>query len=188
MIISFTGAQSTGKSTLLNKCKEEFGDKFEYFPEITRQLKHTCKVNINENGDNLTQFLILAKHIENTLIAEATEKPCIFDRCILDGLIYTMYLHFDKNKVDELTLGLAIKIFNEYISRVNIIFYTDPKDVPLVRDGERSTDVLFRDRIINIFEWAIKEYNLKNVVRLSGSVEERMETIRETLKSKGIKL
>ena len=188
MIISFTGAQSTGKSTLLNKCKEEFGDKFEYFPEITRQLRHTCKVNINEKGDNLTQFLIIAKHIENTLIAQAAEKPSIFDRCILDGLVYTMYLHFEKNQVDELTLGLAIKVFNEYIRKVDVIFYTDPKDVPLVKDGERSVDIMFRDKIVNFFEWAIQEYKIDNVVKLSGSVEQRMKTIKETLKNKGINL
>ena len=85
MIISFTGAQSTGKSTLLDKCKEEFGDKFVYFPEITRQIKSECGVAINEAGDNTTQILIVSEHIKNIL--KASKQDSILDRCILDGLV-----------------------------------------------------------------------------------------------------
>ena len=99
-----------------------------------------------------------------------------------------MYLHFDKKQVDELTLAFSIKIFNELIDKVDVIFYTDPKDVLLVDDGERSIDVNFRNRIIEIFEWVIKEYKVKNVVKLSGTVEERMNKIKQTLKNKGINL
>lgn len=186
MIISFTGAQSTGKSTLLNLCKEEFGDKFVYFPEITRQIRTECGVTINEAGNNITQTLIVAEHIKNML--KASQRDSILDRCILDGLVYTLYLHFDKKIVDEFTFALSIKIFNEFIDKVDVIFYTDPKDVPLVNDGERSVDVEFRNRIIEIFDWVIKEYKVKNVVKLSGTVEERMNTIKQTLKNKGINL
>jgi len=186
MIISFTGAQSTGKSTLLTNCMEEFGDKFIYFPEITRQLRSECGVAINEAGDSTTQNLITAEHIKNML--KASRQDTILDRCILDGLVYTMYLHFDKKQVDELTLAFSIKIFNELIDKVDVIFYTDPKDVLLVDDGERSIDVNFRNKIIEIFEWVIKEYKIKNVVKLSGTVEERMHTIKNTLLQKGINL
>lgn len=186
MIISFTGAQSTGKSTLLNNCVEEFGDKFVYFPEITRQLKAECGVLINEAGDSTTQNLITAEHIKNML--KASKGNTILDRCILDGLVYTMYLHFEKMQVDEFTFAFAIKTFNELIDKVDVIFYTDPKDVLLVDDGERSVNVNFRNKIIEIFDWVIKEYDVKNIVRLSGTVEQRMETIRKTLKNKGINL
>ena len=136
MIISFSGAQSTGKSTLLDKCKEEFGDKFVYFPEITRQIKSECGVAINEAGDNTTQILIVSEHIKNML--KASKQDSILDRCILDGLVYTMYLHFDQNKVDELVMALAIKVFIDQIDKVDVIFYPDPDDVQLVDDGERS--------------------------------------------------
>lgn len=186
MIISFTGAQSTGKSTLLNNCMEEFGDKFVYFPEITRQIKAECGVAINEAGDSITQNIITAEHIKNML--KASKCDTILDRCILDGLVYTMYLHFDKKQVDEFSLAFAIKTFNEFIDKVDVIFYTDPKDVPLVDDGERSVNGEFRKKIIEIFEWVIDEYKVKNIVKLSGTVEQRMDTIRKTLKNKGINL
>ena len=186
MIISFTGAQSTGKSTLLNKCKEEFGDKFVYFPEITRQLKSELDLAINEAGDNTTQILVVTEHIKNML--KASKQNSILDRCILDGLVYTLYLHFKEKKVDEFVMGFAMKIFSENIQKVDVIFYTDPKDVGLIYDGERSVNKNFRDEIINIFEWVIKEYDVKNIVKLSGTIEQRMEKIKETLKNKGIEL
>ena len=98
MIISFTGAQSTGKSTLLNFCKEEFGDKFVYFPEITRQIRAECGVTINEAGNNVTQTLIVAEHIKNML--KASQRDSILDRCILDGMVRVKYL--DSSDIESL--------------------------------------------------------------------------------------
>lgn len=187
MIISFTGAQSTGKSTLLNKCKEEFGNKFEYFPEITRQIKTSLGVNINELGDSITQYLIMSKHIFNMLIAKQHEHV-ILDRCVLDGLVYTRWLH-QKRKVSSEVIDCAYDIFNHLIYDVDVIFYTNPADVKLVDDGERSVSISFRNEIIDLFELYIDRYISDNkVVKLSGTVDERMYTIKETLKMKGLSL
>jgi hypothetical protein len=68
-----------------------------------------------------------------------------------------------------------------------VIFYTSPDDVKLIDDGERSANAEFRDDIIKLFENYIKEYNLK-VVRLSGTVEERLQTIKDTLSKKGLEI
>lgn len=185
MIISFTGAQSTGKSTLLNKCKEEFGNKFEYFPEITRQIKNNLGVDINELGTNLTQYLIMCKHIENTLIAKQHEHV-ILDRCVLDGLVYTRWLH-QKHKISNEVYGCAYDIFNQLIHNIDVIFYTNPHDVRLVDDGERSTSISFRNEIIQLFELYIDRYVPENkIIKLNGTVEERMNIIKNTLKTKGI--
>ena len=48
----------------------------------------------------------------------------------------------------------------------------------LVDDGERSIDKQFRDDIISSFDYRIKSLN--NVVVLSGTVEERLETVKKT--------
>jgi nicotinamide riboside kinase len=187
MIISFTGAQSTGKSTLLNMCKEQFGNKFEYFPEITRQIKNNISVNINELGDSLTQYLIMSKHIENMFIAKQ-HAHVFLDRCALDGLVYTRWLH-QKHKVSNEVIDCAHDIFNRLIHDVDVIFYTDPADVKLVDDGERSTSISFRNEIISLFELHIDRYIGDNkVIKLSGTIDERMNTIKETLKVKGISL
>jgi len=185
MIISFTGAQSTGKSTLLNRCVTEFEERFMYFPEITRSIRDKFGVKINESGNDITQLLIISGHIENMIKGMSSEKHCIFDRCVLDGLVYTEWLK-NNGVVSSCVYESMSNVFTEYIDKVDIIFYTDPKDVELVYDGERSVDVEFRNSIINSFENYIKYY--KQVVKLSGTVEERMNTIKETLKNKGIKL
>lgn len=196
MIISFTGAQSTGKSTLLERCEKEFGDNFYYFPEITRNLKRVFGLSINEAGGDITQCLIMSEHVKNNILAnhyfKSEGKNTILDRCVLDGLVYTMWLCNEK-KVSEWVLDYALKIFEELIVNIDVIFYTDPADVPLVDDGERSADINFRNDIIKIFDLTIKKHycngnnDISNIVILSGTIEERMNTIRHTLKLKGIK-
>jgi nicotinamide riboside kinase len=191
MIISFTGAQSTGKSTLLERCREEFGDKFIYFPEITRNLKRDLGVAINEAGNDITQCLIMSEHIKNNILADhyfkSESKDAIFDRCVLDGLVYTIWL-WDEKKVSEWVVDYALKIFEELIANTDVIFYTDPADVLLVDDGERSVNIKFRNDVIAIFDDLIKQDTTNRVVILSGTVEERMHTIKNTLQQKGINL
>ena len=55
MVVSFTGAQSTGKSTLFNllKSSDRFR-KFNFVCELTRTLKEDYNLNINEEGNDIT--------------------------------------------------------------------------------------------------------------------------------------
>ena len=64
MKISFTGTGCSGKSTLLTKCKEYYGDKFTYVTEITRPIARKG-LPINEDGNDDTQKAIIDAHIEN---------------------------------------------------------------------------------------------------------------------------
>jgi nicotinamide riboside kinase len=189
ILVSFSGAQSSGKTTLLRECwnrgdhqtrSNDFFDQFDFVPEVTRLVKVKLGVNINEQGDNMTQLCIINQHLENYLIHTNSNKSTIMDRCILDGLIYTQYMH-DEGKVDCWVLGYARCIYEELIKKIDIIFYTDPS-IPLVDDGERSTNDMFRAKITDHFDQYIK--GLKNVVVLKGSVEERMLKLRNTLNKK----
>ena len=173
MVISFTGAQSTGKSTLLNKLEvEDRFRKFNFVPEITRSLKKKYNLDINEDGNEFTQLITVNSHLYNYL--DYKGKDVILDRCILDGLVYTTYQYHTK-KVSKEIYNYSEYLFKKLIGELDIILYTEP-DIPLVDDGERSVDKEFRDIIINLFEEAIDHYKI-NVVRLKGSVDNRMETI-----------
>src|SRR6056300_857795 len=81
MRIAFTGAQSTGKTTLLNalKADEAFRYKYEFIDEITRRMQKKG-LKINEAGGNTTQLLIMNEHIKNLLY-----ENVIMDRCMLMG-------------------------------------------------------------------------------------------------------
>lgn len=173
MIISFSGAQSTGKTTLLNNCRHNYlFEGCEFVPEVTRLVKRKFGVNINEEGDNITQLCIINQHLENYLNSRG--KNVIMDRCILDGVVYTEYL-FNNNQVDEWVLDYARKMFAELMPKIDKIYYTCP-DIPLVDDGERSVNKEFRDDIIKLFD---KYKPLCNsIIELRGCVEERMEILK----------
>jgi nicotinamide riboside kinase len=175
MIASFTGAQSTGKTTLLNILKEKNKD-IKFIDEVTRRIKRDYNLPINEDGGELTQFMIMADHIAN-VYKKYDSELVILDRCVVDGLVYTQWL-YAKRKVDSSMNDIAHNIYNSLYTKYDVIFYTDPADVELVDDGERSADKKFRDDIINSFEHRIKELN--NVVVLSGTVEERLDIVKKT--------
>ena len=180
MRVSFTGAQSTGKTTLLNKCKEIYKD-YKFVDEVTRYVRRTYDVKINEIGGTETQLYILAEHIKNHL---KLDENLMLDRCILDGYVYTKY-QVVNGKVSEQVLHAFNSVFGLLMDKLDYIFYTDPSDVKLVDDGERSADFKFRDDIINLFDdlilYKMSPKNREKIIRLKGTVEERLETIKQYL-------
>jgi len=187
MIISFTGAQSTGKTTLLKKLVEKNGSyPFEFVPEVTRLIMREYEVPINEDGDDLTQMLIMTEHIRN-LYRNRTDRLVrgvhqIYDRCAIDGIVYSHYL-LQNQKISRDTFDACDLIYKRLKNKYDIIFYTSDKDVELVDDGERSVDTAFRSNIISLFDLYLNSNNKGDykLVKLEGSVEERLETIKRTL-------
>ncbi len=180
MIVSFTGAQSTGKTTLLNKIKG-LNPNLNFIDEVTRRIKREYNLPINEDGGDITQSMIMTDHIAN--MYRKYDGDVILDRCAIDGVVYTHWL-YDKLLISEEVFNWSQLIYNQLKSKYDVIFYTSPEDVSLVDDGERSIDVQFRNDIIRLFEERLAESD--NVVRLSGTVNERLEYIKEVLDKKGL--
>lgn len=180
MIVSFTGAQSTGKTTLLNYLVERNPD-VTFVEEVTRRVKRLYDVPINEDGGDVTQFLIMADHLQN-LFSKDKSDLTVFDRCAVDGVVYTRWLQL-QGMVSAEVYTACCKMYDTVIDKYDVIFYTDPADVELVDDGERSVNVGFRNDIIKLFNDRISD--LDNVVVLSGSVEERLETVKKTVEAFG---
>ena len=188
MIFSFTGAQCTGKTTLLKHLYKENGDyPFVFIPEVTRLIRREYNMPINEGGDDLTQMLIMTEHVRNVFRDRADYiirgVHQIFDRCALDGIVYSHYL-LDKGKINRATYDACELIYKKLINKYDVIFYTSHEDVELVDDGERSVDKIFREDIIGLFDMYM-QYNIiekgPRVVHLEGTVEERLKTIKSTL-------
>ena len=180
MLISLTGAQSTGKTTLLERCcKSNFFRNYHCVREVTRKVKREKLVDINEAGSNVTQLFILNEHLNNHHLANDT----ILDRCIIDGIVYTEYLE-SIGQVDYWVSIYAGHLFKELIKKLDYVFYTDPADVKLVDDGERSMNIKFREDIIERFDkWLDISSEYTNVIKVSGSVETRLNTVLQTVKS-----
>ena len=176
MRIAITGAQSTGKSTLLKFLKKDDDLKgFEFIEELTRQIA-AKGININEEGSNFSQIFTVTIHAENII-----KKHFISDRCALDGLVYTKWL-YDNKKVDKWMLDYAEGVAKEVLPRYDYIFYL-PAEIPIEDDGVRSSNVKFRNEILDLFKHYIQEFDI-SVVNLSGSVVERAKQFKRKLRGK----
>ena len=182
MIISFSGAQSTGKSTLL-KVWQEIMPEWEFIPEVTRLVKRKYDLPINEDGTDLTQIMIMSEHLRNAFTKRG--RHVILDRCSLDGLVYTHWL-CDNKKVPMSTYSHARYVFDSTIEKYDLIIYTSPEDVPVVDDGERSINVKFREEIIELFEQYLSNIPTQKLLRVRGSVEQRTKQISCTLDHLGM--
>jgi nicotinamide riboside kinase len=100
------------------------------------------------------------------------------DRCALDGLVYTDWM-CRKGKVQQWVLQYADNVFKMLIDRYDHIFYLVP-EFDIEDDGVRSTDIDFRNEIVQLFEKYIKAIDIP-VIKLTGTVEQRLNKIKETI-------
>jgi nicotinamide riboside kinase len=181
-LISFTGPQSSGKTTLLDKCKEMLQGKWYYIDEVTRWVKRKYNININEEGTNIDQMLMLNRHISNAMLPVSKRNEgydgIILNRCLLDSVVYSDWL-YSKDKIDRWMFIYGRQALKELQNKYDIIYYTDP-NIPLEDDGVRSTNEGFRTMISGLFEEYMDEYELP-IVRLEGSVEDRMCTMLDSI-------
>ena len=174
MKVSFTGTGCSGKSTLLDMCREYYGDRFQYVTEITRPIARKG-YTINEKGGDDTQRQIIAAHVENNKLDNV-----IMDRCIVDGFIYTTWL-FSNGNVTESVYNLAWDTLSEIINGIDIIFHTAP--VEMKDDGQRSTNKRFQKDIHEMMSLLLNGETWKKVYKgkviyLEGDVDKRFNDIK----------
>jgi len=174
MRVGISGAQSVGKTTLLNALRSEkcFKD-YAVRNEVTRSVK-ALGVHINESGSDISQQLIMKEHIYNLVMFD----DMITDRTALDGIVYTHWLWAD-GKVSDECMQQCKDVFNKIINMYDYMFYIRP-EFPIENDGVRSSSQQWQDEIVLLFDMYIKEYDLK-VINVSGSVRERVNTILKTI-------
>lgn len=177
MKIGISGAQSVGKTTLLNALRsEECFSSYKFCTEVTRRVK-SYGLSINENGNDTTQRLIMQEHIVNMFMNDRM----VADRTSLDGLVYTQYLAENK-KVTQAAYDHALKVFLKLQSKYDIQFYIKP-EFEIENDGVRSIDKFFRDRVVRIFDETIKEHDIE-VVYVTGSVRDRVQQVIDAYNTK----
>ena len=171
--IVLTGAQGTGKTTLMNELAKDG----------TRAINHIRKTAVENGLDIATATEEGQKIYFKTLKKElSSKKSYVSDRGLTCVAAYT----FDKAITGDITKKTADKQYMDLVK-----FHTENPDVLLVYvpvefapedDGERSTDVVFQEKIDFLIK-NILETSGVDFITVTGTVEDRLEQINTALQN-----
>jgi len=174
MKIGFTGTMSVGKTTLVNALKElpEFKD----YNFKTERSKYLRDLGIPLNTDSTTkgQIIFLAERC-----SELYDENIITDRTLIDVMAFTAL-----SKTIPLTFSYNFNdLSQDLLSEYDYIFYISPDGVDIEDNGVRTTDPEYRESVDEEIKKIIKDKRgyIKNLVELNGSVEERVNKVKQTL-------
>jgi GTPase SAR1 family protein len=158
MRIAFMGAQSVGKSTLI----EGFLDQWPMYkkPETSyRDIIEEKKLKINKKGTEKSQKIILDALIDEVQQSSKTgNKYNVYDRCVVDNIAYSLWLNANK-KVSDNFIVECKTIAAESLKLYDIIFYLPiHKDIKVEEKKNRETDLQYRQEIDNIFQALVTSY------------------------------
>lgn len=180
MKIAISGAQCSGKTTLLNELKndEAFKD-YHFFDSFSNKI-----VKNNEHSENTTintQLQMLYYSLSNL---ENTYENEIHDRCILDVFIYSqasnIYNIFSDKEIIKLDLfKLALEKMLNYF---DIIFILNAKNIPFENSNTRSINLKHRELVNELFyDFAfeiIDNDNFKSKI-ITLNPQERLKSVKK---------
>ena len=184
-ILTFTGAQGVGKTTmqclLSRSLKEQGYHVLNQYVNVNTSISREAKekgFKINEETDFETQSYIAYKYmladIETRKFAEVHDIDyIILDRSVLDVI---PYIQASPNISIKETAYLTDMLIAHYALHRSELIYVKPL-LTIVSDGERSVDPTFQLKIVREFENVLKTldrlqlpyYNLER-----ASIEQRM--------------
>ena len=170
MKIILTGAQGTGKTTIL----ERFVGKLPVITEVVRNLSKQG-VKINELGDEEGQHKIF-----NTYIELLQSPEYISDRCLTDVYAYSLY-HFDQGKLSLDELAFEAGELEKLAAQKDILICYFPIEFGVVDDGVRSTNENYRQFIDTAIRDTLDSFGFNYIV-VKGTVEERLRQIEQAAK------
>ena len=172
MRIVIAGSHGTGKTTLAKALAERLN--LNYIPDIVREEAAPKGFTINENTPMEVQMWLVSRQWE---LEKTTPESWIADKSLFDYFIYGGLVLEDKN-VKE-----VIKDIVRRNAKYDFVFYL-PIEFPMERDGLRSPDSKFHEKIDRRFKECLAEFGVKYTV-LSGSVEERVNQAVNCIKKGG---
>lgn len=174
MKIGLCGSISVGKTTLVNALSKL--EQFKDYKVATERSKYLRDQGILLNTDStLKGQLVFAA--ERSL--ELMNNDIITDRTYYDICAFTLSAKSISERQKELYTNLIMSLRNEY----DLIIYVSPKGVEIENNGVRTTDSEYRDKLDYVIKEMLIEYPPKNLLRIEGSIEERLSQINEYLLS-----
>lgn len=172
MRIGLCGTMSVGKSTLVKALSElpEFKDYY----IATERSKYLRDLGVKLNTDSTIkgQLLFIAERA-----SELFHNNLITDRSVWDVCAFTLSAKSIHWRDKEQLVETAMLLKDEY----DYIFYILPDGVEIENNGVRETNSEYRDKINHTITELLSEYHPKNLYTISGTTEERIKQIKETL-------
>jgi hypothetical protein len=163
MIIAFSGAHSTGKTTMANEVYGSLPERLKGRVELATGLGRKCPYPLNKNATAKTQLWLYEEHLK-ILERNPEDKVILCDRTVADVISYTQWL------IDNRSIGMASYVpehwrinerYRHLFSRENwkhpsfkkghkyhAVYVTSPMPGSAVEeDGARDPDVVYRDGI-----------------------------------------
>jgi len=158
MKIAFIGTQCNGKTTLIN----EFLKTWPMYkrPEKTyRDIIAEKKIKLNKKGDEKSQKCILNALIDEIQLASVSEeKHIVFDRCVLDNIVYSLWLNANQKVSDNFIIDSKF-LATETLKSYDVVFYLPLRpEIPLEKRKGRDIDPIYRQEIDNIFKAIVSSY------------------------------
>ena len=174
MKIGFCGTMSVGKTTLVNALKElpEFKN-YEFRTERSKYLRD-LGIPLNTDSTIKGQFVFLAERA-----AELMNEDIITDRTVIDVMAFTRLAESIPFYMADEICQAASYLIKEY----DYVFYISPEGVEIEDNGVRTTDSKYRENIDNEIKNLLSRYGHVNqrIVSLTGSVEERVRRVKQTI-------
>jgi thymidylate kinase len=167
-------------------------------PEKTyRDIIAEKKIKLNQKGNEKSQRIILDALIDETQAACASdEENIIFDRCVLDNIVYSLWLNA-KEKVSDSFIMDCKFLAQETLKSIDIIFYLPLREeIKLEKRKGRDIDPVYRQEIDNIFRALVGAYergdaaffprdNCPAIIALEGPPDLRLPQIKLYIKDTG---
>lgn len=195
MRIGICGCQNNGKSSLVEAFLQKW-TKYEYVKMTHRTKVKELNLPINQLGD-LESQRIIRDAICDDVINNSSKSNTIFDRTILDNIVYTLWLA-DKGRItDTKFIADSINICRETVKMYDIIFWLPlNEDIALVSKEQRDIDPNYRIEIDNIFTGVYENYKENTgilfdkedqpaFIPLFGNLQEKLDDISQYLNEDG---
>lgn len=193
-IISFSGVQGSGKTTMMNKLKEHLKNEtllsVETLPSINREYINKLGLDLSElrkskDGLKVWEYFTLKEHF--TKLREMCENEyidvIITDRCYFDFIAYS-----------EITIGLdfAEELYNEFLNDINyikqksLLINTEPvtENTDNLIDGVRDLNTY--DSELSLYKSGLSYYDPKNrydYILENDTVDNRLYYLLEFIES-----
>lgn len=186
MKIAVIGTANTGKTTYI----QDFLKKWPMYNLVDSEYRKLLKeknLPHSKDGNEESQTAILNCLVDE-IVKYSKEDFVIFDRCVLDVLAYSTWLHLN-DKLSEKCLDQQRILIRETLKLYDVLFFvplTKVSPIKIEDNGTRETDPIYREEVDTIFKAFQESYHRGDgrvfpsddcpaIIEIFGSPEERIK-------------